>query len=140
VNLGAPVRLWRNVGAGDASHPMPMGHWLAVTLRQPGSNRDAIGSWIEVRVGDTTMRRERTVGGGQVGGQLGPTHFGLGPSATLRSGCNGRTASKGRGSRSRPTSRPRSSAERAVQAAIGHLPEYVSGTTGLPGGEAGVRV
>jgi enediyne biosynthesis protein E4 len=80
VNLGAPVRLWRNVGAGDAAHPVLMGHWLAVTLRQPGSNRDAIGSWIEVRVGDTTMRRELTVGGGHTGGQLGPTHFGLGPS------------------------------------------------------------
>jgi hypothetical protein len=59
---------------------MPMGHWLAVMLRQPGSNRDAIGSWIEVRLGDTTMRRELTVGGGHSGGQLGPTHFGLGPS------------------------------------------------------------
>jgi enediyne biosynthesis protein E4 len=80
VNLGAPVRLWRNVGAGDAAHPLPMGHWLAVMLRQPGSNRNAIGSWIEVRLGDTTMRRELTVGGGHSGGQLGPIHFGLGPS------------------------------------------------------------
>ena len=79
VNLGAPVLLWRNVGAGDAAHPAPMGGWLAITLRQPGPNRDAIGSWIEVRVGDTTMRRELTVGGGHIGGQLGPTHFGLGP-------------------------------------------------------------
>ena len=81
VNLGAPVRLWRNVGTGDATHPDPMGNWLAVTLHQPGSNRDAIGSWIEVRVGATTMRRELTVGGGHSGGQLGPTHFGLGPAS-----------------------------------------------------------
>lgn len=79
VNLGAPVMLWRNVGGGDAANPAPMGHWLAVTLRQPGPNRDAIGAWIEVRVGETTMRRELTVGGGHIGGQLGPTHFGLGP-------------------------------------------------------------
>ncbi len=79
VNLGAPVMLWRNVGGGDAANPAPMGHWLAVTLRQPGPNRDAIGAWIEVRVGDTTMRRELTVGGGHIGGQLGPTHIGLGP-------------------------------------------------------------
>ena len=79
VNLDAPVMLWRNVGGGDAANPAPMGHWLAVTLRQPGPNRDAIGAWIEVRVGDTTMRRELTVGGGHIGGQLGPTHFGLGP-------------------------------------------------------------
>ena len=79
VNLGAPVMLWRNVGGGDAANPAPMGHWLAVTLRQPGPNRDAIGAWIEVRVGETTMRRELTVGGGHIGGQLGPTHIGLGP-------------------------------------------------------------
>jgi enediyne biosynthesis protein E4 len=79
VNLGAPVDLWRNVGFGDAAHPLPMGNWLGVTLRQPGSNRDAIGSRIDVRVGDTTMEREVTVGGGHAGGQLGPTHFGLGP-------------------------------------------------------------
>jgi len=81
VNLGAPVRLWRNVGAGDAAHPASMGDWLAITPRQPGPNRDAIGSWIEVRVGDTTMRRELTIGGGHIGGQLGPTHFGLGPAS-----------------------------------------------------------
>jgi hypothetical protein len=30
-------------------------------------------------VGDLTLRRELTVGGGHVGGQLGWTHFGLGP-------------------------------------------------------------
>ncbi len=72
VNLGTPVKVWRNVGAGDAAKPSPMGHWLGVTLRQPGSNRDAIGSWIEVQVGDATLRRELTVGGGHIGGQLGP--------------------------------------------------------------------
>jgi len=81
VNLDAPVMLWRNVGSGDAAHPAPMGHWLTVTLRQPGPNRDAIGAWIEVRVGETTMRRELTVGGGHIGGQLGPAHFGLGPAS-----------------------------------------------------------
>jgi hypothetical protein len=79
LNLRAPVELWRNVGAGDAARPVPMGHWLDLTLRQAGSNRDAIGSWIEVRVGDSTSVRERTVGGGHAGGQLGPIHVGLGP-------------------------------------------------------------
>ena len=43
------------------------------------ANRDAIGSWIEVKVGDLTLRRELVVGGGHVGGQLGWSHFGLGP-------------------------------------------------------------
>ena len=37
-----------------------------------------IGAWIEVTVGETTLRREVTVGGGHAGGQLGWIHFGLG--------------------------------------------------------------
>jgi hypothetical protein len=78
VNLGAPAMLWRNVGAGDAANPAPMGGWLGLRLHQPGPNRDAIGAWLEVRVGETTMRRELTVGGGHIGGQLGWVHVGLG--------------------------------------------------------------
>jgi len=86
VNLGAPVRIWRNVGGGDAAAPAQLGHWLALRLSQAGPNRDAIGAWIEVRVGDTTMRRELTVGGGHGGGELGRVHVGLGPakSAEIR--------------------------------------------------------
>jgi hypothetical protein len=79
VNLGAKVKLWRNVGSGDAANPASMGHWLAVKASQPAPNRDAIGAWLEVKVGDTTLRRELTVGGGHISGQLGWTHFGLGP-------------------------------------------------------------
>jgi hypothetical protein len=79
VNLGAPVRLWRSTGARDTATAAPPGHWLALRVAGPGSNRDAIGAWIEVKVGETTMRRELTVGGGHVGGQLGWIHFGLGP-------------------------------------------------------------
>jgi hypothetical protein len=81
VNLDAPAMLWRNVGSGDAAQPASMGNWLAIRPHQPGPNRDAIGAWIEVRVGDVTMRRELTVGGGHIGGQLGPAHFGLGPAS-----------------------------------------------------------
>jgi hypothetical protein len=73
------VKLWQNMGSGDATKPAPMGHWLALQLSQPGPNRDAVGAWIEARVGDVTMRRELTIGGGHVGGQLGWIHFGLGP-------------------------------------------------------------
>ena len=47
-------------------------------LQQPGPNRDAIGAWIEVKVGDRHIDREVTVGGGHAGGQLGWVHFGLG--------------------------------------------------------------
>ncbi len=73
------VKLWRNVGSGDATKPAPMGNWLALRPVQPGPDRDAIGAWIEVKVGGLTLRRELTVGGGHVGGQLGWVHFGLGP-------------------------------------------------------------
>ena len=55
-----------------------MGNWLAMDLREPGPNRNAIGAWIEVRVGDHTIWREVTVGGGHAGGQLGWIHLGLG--------------------------------------------------------------
>jgi hypothetical protein len=79
VNYGAPVKLWRNVGSGDAAKPAPDGQLARARGHQPGPNRDAIGAWIEVKVGDDTMRRELTVGGGHAGGQLGWVHFGLGP-------------------------------------------------------------
>lgn len=78
VNYGAPTRLWRNVGSGDATRPVAMGSWLGLRLVQPGANRDAIGSWIEVRIGARVLRREVTIGGGHAGGQLGWIHFGLG--------------------------------------------------------------
>jgi len=82
--LGAPTKVWRNVGSGDATKPVAMGHWLALRLSEPGGNRDAIGATVEVQVGDATLRREMTVGGGHAGGQLGWTHVGLGPSADAK--------------------------------------------------------
>lgn len=78
VNRRENVKLWRSVGSGDPADPQPMGNWLAVDLREPGPNRNAIGAWIEVRVGDHTTWREVTVGGGHAGGQLGWIHLGLG--------------------------------------------------------------
>ena len=78
VNRRVNVGLWRNVGAGTASAPEPMGNWVTLRLEQPGANRDAIGAWVEVDLGTTVLRREVTVGGGHAGGQLGWIHFGLG--------------------------------------------------------------
>jgi enediyne biosynthesis protein E4 len=78
VNYGAPVRIWRNVGAGDASASRAMGNWVALSVVQSGPNANAIGGWAEVRVGDRITRRELTIGGGHAGGQLGWIHFGLG--------------------------------------------------------------
>lgn len=78
VNRRENVRVWRNVGWGDAASPVAMGHWLALRLAQPAPNVDAVGAWIEVRAGDRITVRELTVGGGHASGQLGWIHFGLG--------------------------------------------------------------
>ena len=78
VNRFEQVRLWRNVGWGDAVRPAQMGRWIAIRIEQAGGNRNAIGSWIEIRVGDRVVVREVTVGGGHAGGHLGWVHFGLG--------------------------------------------------------------
>ena len=78
VNRAEPVALWRNTGRGDAARPEPMGSWIAVRLRQPAPNVDAIGAWVEARVGDRTTVHEVTVGGGHAGGQFGWIHLGLG--------------------------------------------------------------
>ena len=80
VYLGAPVGVWRNVGAGTADAPQPMGHWLGLRLLQDGPNRDAVGAWIEVRIGETIVLSERTVGGGHLSGVTGWIHVGIGPS------------------------------------------------------------
>ena len=78
VNRSANVRLWRNAGGGDAASPVALGHWLAVRLVQAGANRDAIGSWIELRTADGSSLRQLTIGGGHASGQLGWVHLGLG--------------------------------------------------------------
>ncbi len=78
VNRRENVKLWRNVGAGDAERPAPLGHWTALRLRQPAPNTDAVGAWVEVRAGDGTVVREVTVGGGHGGGKAGWLHAGLG--------------------------------------------------------------
>ena len=78
ANRHENVKLWRSVGSGTADAPASMGNWIALDLREAGPNRNAIGAWIEVRVGDRTTWREVTVGGGHAGGQLGWIHIGLG--------------------------------------------------------------
>ena len=70
VNRNGPAEIWRNTTKG--------GHWIEIEVKQDGPNRDAIGSWIEVKLADKVMRREMTVGGGHVSGGLGWWHFGLG--------------------------------------------------------------
>jgi enediyne biosynthesis protein E4 len=88
VNRWDKAQLWRNVGAGTAAQPKPMGHWLQLRLRQPGGNRDAIGAWVEVDLGEPgkgrIVRQELTVGGGHASGNLGWMHFGLGEATTAK--------------------------------------------------------
>jgi hypothetical protein len=81
VNRVENVTTWRNTGWGTVDGPLQMGNWIAIELSQPSVNRDAIGSWIEVSIGDRTITREVMVGGGHAGGQLGWIHFGLGPAS-----------------------------------------------------------
>jgi enediyne biosynthesis protein E4 len=84
VDYGGPVMVWRNVGSGDAARSAPMGHWLGLRPQQSGPNRDAIGGWIEVMAGGRTIRRELTVGGGHLSGELGWTHIGLGSASEAK--------------------------------------------------------
>jgi hypothetical protein len=77
VNRVEPVSMWRNVGSGTADAPAAMGNWVAVRLSQPAPNVDAVGAWVEVRVGDRTEEHELTVGGGHASGELGWLHLGL---------------------------------------------------------------
>jgi len=79
VNRRENVELWRNVGWGEAARPAPMGNWIQLRLHQSGANQDAIGAWIETRIGTRTTWTEVTVGGGHAGGSLGWVHLGLGP-------------------------------------------------------------
>lgn len=74
VNRWHTAQTWRNTG-GDT------GRWLQVRLEQDAPNRDALGAWIEVRCGDTVLRREVSSGGGHASGQGGWHHFGLGDEA-----------------------------------------------------------
>ena len=70
VNRNHPAQVWRNTTANA-------GNWLDLKLEQEGSNRNAIGAWIEVKSGEVTMTREVTIGGGHASGQQTWVHFGL---------------------------------------------------------------
>jgi hypothetical protein len=71
VNRWTPAEVWRQTGT-------PGGNWLQIRLQQDEANRDAIGSVIEIRRGDTVDRHEIASGGGHVSGSVGWLHFGLG--------------------------------------------------------------
>ena len=78
VNRAEPVTLWRNVGAGDADAPAPMGNWVAVRLAPAGAEHRRHRRVGRGAGGRPHVDREVTVGGGHAGGQLGWMHLGLG--------------------------------------------------------------
>lgn len=78
VNRQTNVKLWRNVGRGDAQQPKAMGRWIDVRLEQRAPNVDAVGAWVDVQADGRTQTREVTVGGGHAGGQVGWIHSGIG--------------------------------------------------------------
>jgi hypothetical protein len=84
VNRMDKAQLWRNVGAGTAAAPAPIGKWLQLRLQQAGGNRDAIGAWVEIDLGDRVVRQEHTSGGGHASGHLGWMHFGLGDASEVK--------------------------------------------------------
>ena len=77
VNRWETAQVWRNT----TTKP---GNWLAMKLAQPGPNRDAVGSIIEIRCAGQTVRREVFVGGGHVSGHAGWVHAGIGPDTEVQ--------------------------------------------------------
>ncbi|WP_164659692.1 CRTAC1 family protein [Tropicibacter sp. Alg240-R139] len=78
VNRRAPLEVWQNL-------TVDTGAWVALSITQPGPNRNGVGGWIEVASDPVTgpwMTREITRGGGHAGGSAGFEHFGLGKTET----------------------------------------------------------
>ena len=75
-----PVKLWRNLGSGRGKTSAPLGPWVELTLRQAGTNPNAVGAIVELRTGGEggpVQTREITVGGGHASGVMAPLHLGL---------------------------------------------------------------
>ena len=85
VNRWDKAQVWRQlpVAAGQDA-----GHWLELRLQQPQGNRDAVGAWVEMRLGTgadaRVIRQELTVGGGHASGAMGWMHFGLGDATAVQ--------------------------------------------------------
>ncbi len=70
-NNDAKTNLYKNIGVGS-------GHWLSITLRQPGANAFAIGATVTVEAGGLRVTQQRIVGRTLGSGGLEPLHVGLG--------------------------------------------------------------
>jgi hypothetical protein len=80
VNRWDRAQMWRQL----PNEATKGNRWLQLRLAQPASNRDAVGAWVEVKIGEKIIRQELTVGGGHASGHMGWMHFGLGPAADVQ--------------------------------------------------------
>jgi len=80
------VSLFKHTGFNSEFGPRIGGNWLAIELKQNGSNRNALGARLAIKTGNKTQVRHLTLGGGHASGQLGFVHVGLGVAerATVR--------------------------------------------------------
>jgi enediyne biosynthesis protein E4 len=85
VNRWDGAQVWRQLPPGDTA---AAGHWLQLQLQQAGGNRQAVGAWVEVKLGEDSaarvIRQELTVGGGHASGHMGWMHFGLGAARAVQ--------------------------------------------------------
>lgn len=72
VNRNQPASILHNIGCAD------LGNAIALTLRDTGLNRNAIGAVVRVRLPDRSETYFTYAGGGHGGGGLVPLHVGLG--------------------------------------------------------------
>jgi hypothetical protein len=71
VDRKLPMEVYQNTAETD-------GHWLELALAEPAPNVNAVGAWIDLKLGDRMVSREVTVGGAHATGVALPQHFGLG--------------------------------------------------------------
>ncbi|MDZ7824612.1 MAG: CRTAC1 family protein [Ahrensia sp.] len=71
MNRRAPFEIYENVSEA-------IGNFVALKIQQPDTNKNAIGAWVELRIGDKIQTHEITIGGGHASGEIAPVHFGLG--------------------------------------------------------------
>jgi hypothetical protein len=76
VNLGGKGTLIHNLSPGD-------GHWIALKLKGTRSNRDGIGTRVEVFAADKRWSAERVAGSGYLSQDDGRMHFGLGTASAV---------------------------------------------------------
>jgi enediyne biosynthesis protein E4 len=76
VNLGSPATLVHNVSTTS-------GHWIAFQLRGRKSNRDGIGTRIEIFTGTRKQIAERVAGSGYLSQDDARVHFGLGSASKI---------------------------------------------------------